>query len=207
MKTKAQSGAETRAKLLNAAMSIIRAQGYAATTVDDICQTAGVTKGSFFHHFKSKDELAIAAAEHFASMADGLFAQASYRNATDPLARLLGYIDFRSHILQGEIPQVTCLLGTMVQETYDSHPAIREACDKYISAHAAQVSNDIKEAKERYAPNASWSAESLGLFTQAVLQGAFILAKAKHSPEIAVDCLGHLRRYLESLFTSTKGAS
>ncbi len=207
MKTKAQSGAETRAKLLNAAMAVIRAKGYAATSVDDICQAAGVTKGSFFHHFKSKEDLAVAAAEHFSAMADGLFAQATYQNASDPRERLLGYVDFRRELLRGELPQVTCLLGMMVQETYASHPLIREACDKHISAHAQQVTADIEKAKARYAPSADWSPESLGAFTQAVMQGAFILAKAKNNPKIAADCLEHLRRYTEALFTNQDGAS
>jgi TetR/AcrR family transcriptional regulator, transcriptional repressor for nem operon len=88
----------------------------------------------------------------------------------------------------------------MVQETYETHPPIRKACDRYISAHAAEVARDIEAAKRLYAPNAPWSAESLGLFTQAVMQGAFILAKARHGPAIAVECLAHLRRYLELQF-------
>jgi TetR/AcrR family transcriptional repressor of nem operon len=46
--------------------------------------------------------------------------------------------------------------------------------------------------------------EGLGLYTQAVIQGAFILAKAKNGPEIAVECLEHLRRYLEMLFNRPK---
>ncbi len=199
MNKKAQSRVETRTKLLDAAMTVIRAQGYAATTVDDICQAAGVTKGSFFHYFKSKEELAVAAAEHFAAMADRLFTQAPYQEASDPRERLLGYLDFRREIIRGELPQFTCLLGTMVQETYDTHPAIREACGTYISAHAAQVARDIEAARQRYTPEASWSAESLGLFTQAVIQGAFILAKAKQNPDVAVECLSHLRQYTESL--------
>ena len=181
-------------------MRVIRAKGYAAATIEDICQSAGLTKGSFFHHFKSKEELALAAAEHFAAMADGLFAQAPYRTLPDPLDRLLGYVDFRIAILQGSLPDFTCLLGTMVQETFQSHPAIRDACDAHISAHAALVAKDIAEAKLRYAPDAKWSSESLGLYTQAVIQGAFILAKAKGGPDIAAECLGHLRRYLELLF-------
>jgi TetR/AcrR family transcriptional repressor of nem operon len=116
------------------------------------------------------------------------------------LERLLGYVDFRMAILQGHLPEFTCLLGTMVQETFESHPAIREACDTHISAHAAEVAKDIAEAKSRYAPDATWSAEGLGLCIQAVIQGAFIVAKAKNGPEIAGECLGHLRRYLEILF-------
>ena len=199
--TKIQAQHESKTKILDAALQVIRAKGYSATTIDDICLAAGLTKGSFFHHFKSKEALALAAAGHFAAMADRLFAQAPYRALHDPLERLLGYVDFRMAILQGSLPEFTCLLGTMVQETFESHPAIREACDMHISAHAAGAAKDIAEAKARYAPDATWGAEGLGLYTQAVIQGAFILAKAKNGPEIARECLGHLRRYLEMLFS------
>jgi TetR/AcrR family transcriptional repressor of nem operon len=195
---------DSKTKLLDAALHVIRAKGYAATTVDDICHHAGVTKGSFFHHFKSKEELALAAAGHFAAMADSLFAQAPYRALQDPLDRLLGYVDFRKAILQGSLPDYTCLLGTMVQETFESHPAIRDACNRHISAHAAEVAKDIAAAKRLYRPDATWSAEGLGLYTQAVIQGAFILAKAKNGPEVAEECLGHLRRYLEMLFNQLR---
>jgi TetR/AcrR family transcriptional repressor of nem operon len=187
--------------MLDAALQVIRAKGYSATTVDDICQAAGLTKGSFFHHFKGKEELALAAAAHFAAMADGLFAQAPYRALSDPLERVLGYIDFRKAILQGRLPEVTCLLGTMVQETFETHPAIRDVCDRYISAHAAMLARDIAEAKALHAPAARFSPESLGLYTQAVIQGALILAKARNGPGIAGECLDHLRRYVEMLFS------
>ena len=185
-------------------MQVIRAKGYEAATVDDLCEAAGLTKGSFFHHFESKEQRAIAAAAHFAAMAETLFAAASYQQATDPLDRLLGYVDFRAAIMRGDLPDFTCLLGTMVQESYDTHPTIRAACDKHISAHAKKVAAIISEAKRLYAPQAPWSPESLGLFTQAVIQGAFILAKAKHGPEIAVECLTHLRRYLETQFSAAQ---
>ena len=194
----ARPGARTR--LLDAALQVIRAQGYAATTVDDICREAGLTKGAFFHHFKSKEDLAVAAAAHFSEMAEHLFGTAPYRELSDPLERFLAYIDFRSAIIDGPIPQFTCLLGTMVQESYETHPAIRQACDTYIGVHAAALAEDIAAAKALYAPDATWSAESLALYTQAVLQGGFVLAKAKGGPEVARDCVSHLRRYIEFLF-------
>jgi TetR/AcrR family transcriptional repressor of nem operon len=62
------------------------------------------------------------------------------------------------------------------------------------------VAKDVAAAKLLYAPKAEWSAESLAFYTQAVLQGAFILAKSKGGPEVARDCLAHLRRYLLQLF-------
>jgi TetR/AcrR family transcriptional regulator, transcriptional repressor for nem operon len=191
---------DTRTRLLDAAMAVIRARGYSATTVDDICRAAGLTKGAFFHHFKSKEDLAVAAAAHFSQMAERLFGAAPYRELADPLDRLLGYVDFRNATIDRPIPEFTCLLGTMVQEAYDTHPAIRRACDTYIGVHAKVLAKDIEAAKALYAPQAPWSAESLALHTQAVLQGAFILAKAKNGPEVARDCVAHLRRYLELLF-------
>jgi TetR/AcrR family transcriptional regulator, transcriptional repressor for nem operon len=194
----------SKTKLLNAAMNVIRAKGYAATTVDDICNTANVTKGSFFHHFKSKDELAVAAADHFSTMAEELFSVAPYHRPQDPLQRLLGYVDFRASILTGELHDYTCLLGTLTQETYATHPEIRAACDKGMSSHIAALMPDIEAAKKLYAPKAKWSAESLGYFMQSVLQGSFIYSKVKQSPAVARENLTHLRRYIETQFAPAK---
>ncbi len=199
MKTEAPHESKTR--LLDAALHVIRAKGYAATTIDDICRQAGVTKGSFFHHFKSKDELALAAASYWGTMTGGFFAAAPYHKRKDPLDRLLGYVDFRAEILQGDLPDYTCLLGTLVQETYATHPDIRAACDQGMSAHIAELTRDVEAAKALYAPKAKWTAESVGYFIQSVLQGSFILAKAKQDARVAHENLAHLRRYLEALFT------
>jgi TetR/AcrR family transcriptional repressor of nem operon len=180
---------------------VIRAKGYSATRIEDICEAAGLTKGSFFHHFDSKEEMALAAAEYWAVTTGALFASAPYHASADPLDRLLAYIDFRKAILQGDLPEFTCLVGTMVQEIYDTHPALREACNRSISDHAATLIPDIEEAMRRHGIKAGWTAESLALYTQAAIQGAFILAKARHSPEVAAACIDHLRRYIELLFT------
>jgi TetR/AcrR family transcriptional repressor of nem operon len=196
---KTQTASETRAKLLDAARDVIRAKGYAGSTVDDICAAAGVTKGSFFHYFDSKEELGVAAIERFGAMAATLFGNALYRAQSDPRDRVLGYVDFRIALLTGEIPLYTCLIGTTVQEAYASHPNLRLACDRMLSEHVAELTRDLAAAKARYAPQASWDPESVGYFMQCVLQGAFIFAKAKQNAEIATASLGHLRNYLVSL--------
>jgi TetR/AcrR family transcriptional repressor of nem operon len=113
---------------------------------------------------------------------------------------LLGYVEFRGAILTGELPDYTCLLGTLVQETYATHPEIRAACDRGMSRHIAELTRDVEAAKKRYAPRARWSAESVGYFIQSLLQGSFVFAKAKQSPEVVRENLAHLRRYLQLLF-------
>lgn len=190
----------SRIRILDAALTVIRTRGYSATRVEDICEAAGLTKGAFFHHFRSKEELAVAAADHWATTTDGFFARAPYHALEDPLDRLLGYIDFRREILAGEVPEFTCLVGTMVQEVYETVPAIREACDRSITGHAAELEKDIEAARQLHAPEATWSSESLALHTQAVIQGSFILAKARMGAEVAAQSIGHLKTYVEMLF-------
>ena len=194
-------------KILNAALMLIRAKGYAATTVDDLCAASDVTKGAFFHHFKSKVDLAVAAAEHWSKVTDELFESAPYRHHADPLERVLGYLDFRTQLLTGDVAEFTCLIGTMVQETFDSSPAIRAACEASIGGHAAKIETDIAEAMRQRGLRTEWTAKSLALHTQTVLQGAFILAKAKDDAKIAAASIDHLRRYIEYLFNpaSQKG--
>jgi TetR/AcrR family transcriptional regulator, transcriptional repressor for nem operon len=189
-----------RIKLLDAALNVIRAKGYSATTVDDLCAAAGVTKGAFFHHFSSKEALAIAAADYWSDTTGALFATAPYHAHADALERVLGYIDFRKALLRGSVPEFSCLVGTLVQEVYDTHPAIRAAVDRSISEHAARIEVDVAEALQER--GVKGNAKSLALHTQAVIQGAFVLAKAKGGAEVAGDSIDHLRRYVELLFAN-----
>lgn len=191
---------ESRTKLLDAALDVFRAKGYAATRVEDICAAAGLTKGSFFHHFKTKDELAIAAAGRWTEVTGELFRGADYHNPADPVDRVLGYIEFRKQLLRGSLAEYTCLLGTLIQEVYDTNPPIRIACEASISSHVATLVDDIEAAKAAHAPGASWSTESLALHMQAVIQGSYIIAKARYGADPAAESIGHLKRYVAGLF-------
>jgi TetR/AcrR family transcriptional repressor of nem operon len=200
--TSAQPKAGAREKLLGAALTLIRERGYSPTSVDGLCARAGVTKGAFFHHFSSKDALAVAAANHWSEKTGALFAAAPFHLHADPLQRVLGYLDFRKALLKGEVAEFTCLVGTMVQEIYDSNPEIRAACEASIFGHAATLEADITAAMKRYRVRGPWTARTLALHTQAVLQGSFILAKASGGAAVAEASIEHLHRYIELLFHS-----
>jgi TetR/AcrR family transcriptional repressor of nem operon len=94
----------------------------------------------------------------------------------------------------------TCFVGTIISETYATHPELRAACERDLSDHAAKLEPYIVEAMQRYGIKPTWSPQSLALHIQTVVQGAFVLAKAKDSSDVAAESLDHLRRYLEILF-------
>ncbi|WP_264210687.1 TetR/AcrR family transcriptional regulator [Leisingera thetidis] len=191
---------DARKRLLEAARDVIRTQGFAATTVDDLCKAAGVTKGAFFHHFENKQALGVAAAAYWAETTSAFFADAPYHQHDDPFDRVIGYAEFRKDIIAGDLAEFTCLAGTMTQEIYGTHPAIREACAASIFGHAATLEPDIEAAMKERGIKADWTSASLAAHTQAVLQGAFILAKATGDRAIARESVDHLKRYIEMLF-------
>jgi TetR/AcrR family transcriptional repressor of nem operon len=191
---------DARNALLDVTLTLVRRQGWAATSIDQICRTVGVTKGAFFHYFDSKEALGVAAAQRWTEITTPLFEDAAYHRHDDPLDRLLGYLDFRAAIVRGPLEAFTCFAGTTLQETFAASEAIRSACGKCITDHAATLVDDFDAALQKYRPREAVTAQSLALYTQAMLQGGFVLAKAKGDAGPLLDCIAHLKRYLQFLF-------
>jgi TetR/AcrR family transcriptional repressor of nem operon len=189
-----------RVALLNAAIGLVRKQGWAATSVDQLCAAAGVTKGAFFYHFASKEELGVAAGQHWSDVTGPLFAQAAYHQHVDPLDRIFGYIEFRCAIAQGPLEAFTCFAGTTVQEVFATSEPMRVACGASIEEHADKLAKDFRLAITQHPPRLPVTAKSLAIYTQTVLQGGFVLSKARGDRAPLVEALAHLKNYLTLLF-------
>lgn len=191
---------ESKMKLLDATLKVVRTKGYAATRIEDVCAEAGLTKGSLFHHFKSKEDLALAAVTHWDVLSAQTFAAAPYHSVADPLGRLMAYVVFLKAILTGELPDYTCFAGRIVQEAYPTHPEVSATCARNIISQAQVLEAAIRAAMREHGIHATWTAESLARHITAVIHGGFIPAKAQGSAAVAVENLDHLRRYLELPF-------
>lgn len=183
---------DARAKLLEATTWLIVNQGFAGTTVDEICARAHVTKGAFFHHFASKDDAALAALDAYREHRSAI--QESYlQDHKSPRARVLARIDFLT------TPEATrfhgCLVGVLAVETGRTHPAIRAKCDETFRLWTEELTRDLAAA----APHAS--AAEVSAFAQTVLaafEGALILAKCTNDFAKLKATLEHLKALLES---------
>ncbi len=194
------SKAPTKRKLLEAAQQLMLAKGFPATTLDEICAAAGVTKGSFFHYFAGKEDLGKAVLEHFMGGRFQAMQAAPFLKKRDPLERVYGYVDFVIKMSKDPSTLQGCLLGSFAQELSDTHPKIREQCGHYFDQWAAALKRDLDAAKAEYAPRATFDTQSLSEHFIVVIEGALILVKAKQDGKILGKQLRHFKCYLQSLF-------
>ena len=189
----------TKKRLLDTAQALMLAKGFAATTVDEICKKAKLTKGSFFHYFESKDALAKELLERFcregACRTQELFGQQS-----DPLKRVYHYLDETIKHASDAERDKGCLLGTFCQELSDVSPEIREVCAKAFAAWAKRFGEELAEARAKYVPRASFNPQELAEHFIAIQEGALILSKAKRDARVVQRSLLHFKGYLKSLF-------
>lgn len=177
----------------------MRSRGFAGTSVQAVCHEAGVTKGSFFHHFGSKEDLACAVAERYGRNRRAAMAAIPALRMRNPRDRMIGFVD--AFIVHAGDPGLAegCLLGSLGQEVARSHPAIRRIVDEAFEAWADQLEAILREAQRVYAPASSWEPRAVARHFIAVFEGALILAKSGRGPEALRESLDHYKRYLLAL--------
>ena len=197
---KANEHSPAKEKLLETARRLMQTQGYSATSVDQICEAAGLTKGCFFHYFKSKEELGKAVLDFYVLTSDQMIAQAHFLKKKDPLHRLYGYLDFMIEIVRNPAYESACLLGNLAQELSDTHPEIRARCASHFTRLTVVFKNIVDETKASYAPGTRLDTQSLSDYFIVVLEGSILLAKAKQDKGIIEKSLQHFKQYLKTLF-------
>jgi TetR/AcrR family transcriptional repressor of nem operon len=198
---------ETKRKLLDAGLNLMRLRGFNATTVDDICAKAGVTKGGFFHYFKTKDDLAAAAVTRFHELKARQFADAPFSQLDDPLDRVFGRLDFAEEAAGGTKGLTKgCLVGMLAQELSFTNSDLRALCQEKFERIARTFETDLAEAKAVYAPKAGFDPKSIAMLYLSIVQGSLMLAKASESNRVLIENIEGFRAYLGTLFGRSCGS-
>jgi TetR/AcrR family transcriptional repressor of nem operon len=171
---------DAKEKLTEAALGLIWTSGYGATSVDDICAKANVKKGSFYHFFKSKADLEVAALEAHWQLNrqrwNDLFSP-----AVPPLERFENYFDFvvrRQGELRKEFGSVLgCPMCSVGSEVSATESAIRAKTIEIIERYVKYFESAIRDAHAQgliVAPNAKSKARALFAYFQGVMAQARI---------------------------------
>ncbi len=183
-------------KLLNAAFDSFLIKGYTATRVDEICKTAGVSKGSFFHYFKSKEDLAIAVLEDYFEKAASKFANGEYAEVTDPVERAFSFIDFADSAAM-EFWGKGCLFGNFVTDLKVSGSEIEKRVENVFRTLSQSFSHVLEPVAELDKSGNGPTALELSEQFLMAIEGAIVLGRAYGEPEKVRQGIRAFRTYLD----------
>lgn len=178
-------------------------RGFNGTTVDEICAGAGVTKGSFFHHFKNKEDIALEALKSWAEMGYSMYAEA-FKQPGKPLEEIHRIFEVMEDITRNFDPCV-CMVGMMTQEMSGENRAFRNACARELDCFAEMFRSRLQAAKEQLKPAVDFDPAQVAWCLNSLWQGSMLVAKSRQSPEMIRDNLKLARAYVDSLFSGTNG--
>ena len=179
--------ADTQQRIIDAARQLIYARSYADVGVAEICETAGVQKGRFYHFFPSKRDLTLAVLDaHYVTLKEQLVDRA-FAPDVPPLARLTRLAKL-AYELQKQIARDTgrvlgCPFGNLATELASQDDAIREKIGQLFRTSQARVRQVLKEAAAAgELPGVNLDATAQAMF--AYFEGVMMLAKTQNDPEV-----------------------
>lgn len=188
--------------LLQKATELFRSKGFHATSIDDVCVTAGVTKGAFFYYFKSKEALAQACLEGWKCMVARMEESAPFAQERDPLKKLLGYLDFFLSAVSRPDQIKSCLAGTVVQEIWDTHPRLKNAANACFTESGDRFSKLLKDAAKHSGKTVDTKA--LSDLYLATFQGSLILYKGSGDIGVFKRNFDLFKSFIRHLFTKAQ---
>jgi TetR/AcrR family transcriptional regulator, transcriptional repressor for nem operon len=189
---------DAKEKLTEAALGLIWTSGYGATSVDDICAKANVKKGSFYHFFKSKAELEVAALEAHWQRGRPVWNEL-FSPTVPPLQRIGNYFDYviqrQAQLLREFGSVLGCPLCSVASEVSTQETGIRDKTLEIMDRYLKYFESAIRDAHAEgliAAPDAKSKAKALFAYFQGVLAQARIANSLEPLTELKAGAWGLL---------------
>lgn len=201
-----KDGIATREKILDGARELILERGYSGTKIDHVLEHVGITKGAFFHHFKTKDELAKALLRRYASQDAQVYAETreqAEKLSDDPLQQMLIFIRlFEDMFSELTEPYPGCLLASYLYELQQFDDETRDLLHETFARWRTLLQEKFEAIVKKYPPKTPVSPSLLADGFTVVLEGAFITGKAMNEARLVTEQLRLYRNYIELLFAA-----
>jgi TetR/AcrR family transcriptional regulator, transcriptional repressor for nem operon len=163
-----------RDKIVAAGLKVMYAQGFNGCSIQDITDTAGVPKGSFYNHFKSKELLALEVLESYQSLAQ---VEMLADRTKAPIARLRGYFKVLSRVHKATGYGGGCLMGNLGLELSDSSQRVRKALFRHFSDWHRAIAAVLREGQQNGEVDAGADADQMARFLIAAWEGSLLQMK------------------------------
>jgi TetR/AcrR family transcriptional regulator, transcriptional repressor for nem operon len=187
----------TRQRIVESALYLFWLRGYAATGIAEILSRSHANSGSFYHFFKTKEELLLAVLELYIQTLEPIIVDPVSQRLTDPLERVFGVLEFyRGNLLKTDC-SYGCPIGRLAleipEEQFRVHKRLADNFDGWTSA----IEKFLQAARERFP--AGTDMQTLAKFVLTVMEGGVMQARAHRSIVPFDACVEHLRGYFQLL--------
>jgi len=192
----------SKEKLVQAARDLMLAQGYPITSVDEIIKAAGVSKGSFYHYFDSKEELGLTAMHEFLADGAALMMDGPFQDVADPEKRAIAFLKHVESIAM-RLWDHGCLLVMFSVDLAGTSPRVREETTAVLLGLVERLATILRPLAKDGGGNMPMTAKAMANMYLAIIDGSLVYARATGDSGSIVRNLRAFRQQIEAV---SKGA-
>lgn len=192
---KESRGSVTRERIVQEAVQIFSLKGFYNTSLDDILQAAGISKGGFFCHFKSKEELGFAALDKAVEMWKEKVLPLICSKSS-PLDKLLATIDGHQYLAESGTFKGGCFFLTWATEMDDQHEVFRERIGQIFDRWRDLLMGILEDGKQKGLFKSCCKPEEVANMIIATIEGTVLLTKIKRDPKLFLDAMQNLKNFI-----------
>jgi TetR/AcrR family transcriptional regulator, transcriptional repressor for nem operon len=197
-------GERTRERIMDLAYQSIVEKGFAATSIEELVEAAGITKSGFFYHFRDKNDLARQLFERFLAEDDGIMETLETRArelSDDPLQSFLIFLNIYAQMMDDmNALHPGCMVATVTYQERMFDSEVRQMNVDYLRKMRARFVRWLEEIVENYPSRIAVEVEELADMMNVVVEGAIIQSKALRDESLMGKQTRQYRNYIKLLF-------
>jgi TetR/AcrR family transcriptional repressor of nem operon len=173
------AGSDAKAKIIQAAFQLFHEDGYNGTSIQDIVNAAGLPKGTFYNHFKSKELLALEILNQYSGL---IHSTLSADSQVSPLKRLRDHFECLAGAYRSAKFEKGCMIGNLTAEMAATS-VIRKALLTHTRRWSEDIANLLEEAVRCRELPKTTDAKQLSKYLLDFFQGATLRSKLERNGE------------------------
>ena len=199
-----RDGSVTKEKILNVAKQLLLEHGYGGMSVDQVIDTAGITKGAFFYHFKSKNALAQELLDRYIKVDDAMLydlVERAEKLSHDPLQQYLIFVGLLEEVLRGlNEPPPGCLIASYIYQMEMFSPETQQSVIDGFKEWERVLGEKLEAALQKHSTRIPVTARQLYDNLLSLFEGGVIMGKVYRKNETLAEQVAQHKNYIELLF-------
>ncbi len=189
-------GEATQQMIVARAAQLFNRQGYFGSSIEDLMNETGLKKGGIYNHFRSKDELALAAFDYAVEVI-WQCVEEEMKDRPNQVDRLQGMLAAYQRLIEDPPIKGGCPVLNTAIESDDTHPALRERARGALTRWRTWIQRRVTRGIEAGEVRPEVDSDLLATLLISMIEGAIMMSKAYDDPVHIRRAVQYLSDYLE----------